>query len=464
MRKVCFIRRVLTMELTDRKPLLFTNKALALMVIPEMLSGLLAIVAGLVDSIMVSSAGEAAVSAVSLVDTINLLFITAIAGMANGGSVVTSQCIGGKDYKRACTSVNQLFYLATAVAIGLMAVLLCFRNQVLGLVYGQLEADVFQNASTYFLFTLVGYPFFAMGASSTSVLRSQRKNRQAVTVVIAMNIFNVIGNAVLIYGFHMGVAGAAIATSLSRVLYAGWGMWFAHRKELPAHFENLLKFRLDKDMLRRVFRIGITTSTENSLFHLGKVLISGLLASFGTVAIAAYSASYTINNIGWTIIIAFGTVMLTTVGQCIGAGEIEQAKLNMKKLVGAATVVLLVAFSGIYFFRGTLARMYDFEPETLKMTAYYTGIGALASLLSLYSFSFTPASGFRAAGDIRFTMIFSGACMFVCRVGMSFVAYWIKPDLGPLCIYIGMWADWAVRTVVNIVRFYSGKWIHKRLV
>lgn len=452
------------MELTQRKPLLFTNKMLVAMVIPEMLSGILAILAGLVDSIMVSSAGEAAVSAVSLVDTINLLFITAFTGMANGGSVITSQYIGSRNYKKACVSTNQLFYLATAVAVGLMLILLCFRNQVLGLVYGRLEADVFSNASTYFLFTLLGFPFFAMGASSTAVLRSQRKNRQAVAVVIIMNIFNVIGNAILIYGFHMGVAGAAIATSLSRIIYAALGMWFAHKPSLTAHFEELYKFRLDKDVLRRVFRIGITNGTENSLFHVGKVLISGLLATFGTVSIAAYSASYTINNIGWTVIISFSTVMLTAVGQCIGAGEVEQAKLNMKKLAGAATVVMLTLFTGIYFLRGSLARLYDFESETLQLTAYYTGVGALASIFSLYSFSFTPSSGFRAAGDIRFTMIFSGTCMFVCRVGCSFLAFWIKPELGPLCIYIGMWADWAVRTVVNIVRFYSGKWIHKRLV
>lgn len=452
------------MELTERRPLLFTNKALAAMAIPEMLSGILAIVAGLVDSVMVSAAGEAAVSAVSLVDTINLLFITAFTGMANGGSVITSQYIGSRDYKKACVSANQLLYLATAVATGLMAVLLCFREPVLRLVYGQLEQDVFRNASTYFLFTLLGFPFFAMGASATAVLRAQRKNRQAVTVAITYNVLNVIGNAILIYGFHLGVAGAAISTSLSRVVYAALGLWFAHKKSLPAHFEGLLKFRLDKDVLRRVFRIGITNGTENSLFHVGKVLISGLLATFGTVAIAAYSASYTLCNIGWVIVSSFGTVMLTVVGQCVGAGETEQAKLNMKKLVGAATVIMLVLFSGIFFLRDYMVRLYDFEAETLKMAAYYTAVGALASVTSLYSFSFVPASGFRAAGDIRFTMIFSAACMFVCRVGFSFVAYWIKPELGPLCIYIGMWADWAARTVVNIVRYRSGKWLHKRLV
>ena len=452
------------MELKERKPLLFTNKALTGMVITEMLASVLAIVAGLVDSVMVSSAGEAAVSAVSLVDTVNLLFITAFTGMANGGSVITSQYVGSRNSKQACTSANQLLYLATAVATGLMAVLLCFREPVLRLVYGQLEAGVFSNASTYFLFTLLGYPFFAMGASATAVLRSVRKNRQAVATAVIFNILNVIGNAILIYGFHMGVAGAAIATSLSRVAYAAIGLKLAHNKSLPAYFADVLKFRLDKDILRRVFRIGIANGTENSLFHIGKVLISGLLATFGTVAIAAYSASYTINNIGWTILGAFNTTLLPVIGQCVGAKEIDQAKLNMKKVVGAATAVMAALFAGIYFFRGGLVRLYDFEEETLKLTAYYTGVGAIASIVSLYSFSFVPSTGFRAAGDIRFTMIFSSTCMFVCRVGLSFVAYWVRPELGPLCIYIGMWADWFARSIVNIIRYRSGKWLHKRLV
>lgn len=452
------------MELVQRKPLLFTNKTLVTMVIPIVLDALLAIVAGLVDSAMVSSAGEAAVSAVSLVDSLNLLFITAFVGLSTGGSVITSQSVGSRNYKQACVSANQLLYLATAVATGLMAVLLCFREPVLRLVYGQLEKDVFQNANTYFMFTLLGYPFFAIGASSAAVLRSMGKNRQAVSITVTYNILNVIGNAILIYGFHMGVAGAAISTTCSRMVYAALGLRLAHNKALQAHFENVLKFRIDWDIMKRVFRIGVANGTENCLFHVGKVLISSLLATFGTVAIAAYSTSYALNNIGWTIISSFGTVMLTVVGQCIGAGEVEQAKLNMKKLVGAATVVAAVLFSGILLLRGTLVQLYDFDGETLKMAAYYTGMGAIASLVSLYSFSFVPASGFRAAGDIQFTMIFSGTCMFVCRVGCCFVAYWLRPELGPICIYIGMWADWFARSLVNIFRYRSGKWIHKRLV
>ena len=452
------------MELTERKPLLFTNKALVALVIPIILEAILSIVAGTVDSAMVSSAGEAAVSAVSLVDSINLLFLTVFLGFINGGSVITSQYIGKRDNKQACVTTNQILYLSTAVATAFMVVLVCLHKPFLRLIYTDLEPIVFQNCCTYFVITLLGYPFFSMGATSTVTLRAMGRTRQAVVVTTAYNVLNVIGNTVLIYGFHMGVAGAALATTISRVVYAAVGLWLGHNKSLPAHLEKVLKFRLDFDVLRRVFRIGIVNGTENGMFHVGKIMISSLLSTFGTVAIAAYSTSFTLNNIGWTIVSGFSTAMLPVVGQCIGAGEEEQAKLNIKKLVGAGTVVMLVVFSGIFFFRDALVRIYDFEEETLKLAAYYTAVCAIASVGSLYSFSFAPASGFRAAGDIRFTMIMSTTSMFAFRVGMCFVVDAIWPAAGPMAIFIGMWADWAFRSIVNIFRYRSGKWIHKRLV
>ncbi len=452
------------MELTERKPPMFTNKALAALVIPIILDSILGIVAGVVDSAMVSSAGEAAVSAVSLVDTINLLFIAMFSGISSGGSVVTSQYVGKKDHKQACVSANQILYLATAVATGFMVMLLCLHKPLLRLVYKDLAPDVFQNACTYFLFTLLGYPFFAMGTSAGAVLRSMGRNRQAVSISVAYNILNMIGNAVLIYGFHMGVAGAAISTTCSRMVYAALGLWLAHNKSLPAHFGNLLKIKVDKDVLGRVIRIGISAGTENGLFHVGKILISSLLSTFGTVAIAAYSAAYTLNNIGWTVIGSFGIALLPVVGQCVGAGELEQAKRNIKKVVGAATVVMLVLCSAIFFLRNTLVQIYDFEQETLELSARYTGVGAGAALLSLYSFSFVPANGFRAAGEVRFTMIFSVVSMFVFRVGLCYVVNALFPTAGPLCLYIGMWADWTCRTVVSMIRYRSGRWLRMRVI
>ena len=434
------------------------------MTIPIILDSLLAIVAGMVDSAMVSSAGEAAVSAVSLVDAINLLFITIFSGMANGGSVVTSQYIGKRDYKHASVSANQLLYICTAISICLMAVLLCLRDPLLRLIYGTIEEDVFTNCKVYFLFTLLGYPFVAIGSSAGAVLRSMGKNRQAVSITILYNILNVIGNAVLIYGCKLGVAGAAISTTVSRVAYAGLGLWLAHNKQLPARFENILKFRLDFDVMRRVVRIGAVNGMDNSVFYVGKILITSLISTLGTVAIAANSVANTINNIGWTIVGSFGFVLLPVVGQCVGAGQPEQAKQNVKKLLSAATVIMVTLFTTVFLLRNQLVRIFDFEEAAMKASAYYTGVMALSSIFSFYSFAFVPNHAFRAAGDMRYPSMLTLSSMFVFRVGLSYVLYWIFPDIGLMCVCIAQWADWFFRAVMNVIHYTSGKWLKKCLV
>lgn len=452
------------METLQKRPPLFTNKMLVSMTIPIILDALLTIAAGMVDSAMVSSAGEAAVSAVSLVDAINLLFLTAFSGIAIGGSVVTSQYIGKRDYKNATVSANQLLYAASALSVVMTVILLCLHVPLLRLIYGKIEADVFENARVYFAITLVGYPFSAIGNSSAAVLRSMGKTRQAVTITVAFNIVNVIGNATLIYGFNMGVAGAAISTTISRMVYAFSGLWLAHNKKLPAHFDKLLKFHLDFPVMRRVLQIGVVNGMENSLFYIGKILISSLLSTFGTIAIAANSVSNTINNIGWTIVGSFGTVLLPVVGQCIGAGEPEQAKRNMKKILTAATVFTYTMFATVFLLRNQLVHLFDFGEEALQASAYYTGMLALFSMASVYSFAFVPNSAFRAAGDIRYTSTVSISSMFAFRVAMVYVLNWLFPNAGLLCVNIGMWADWTFRSVMNLIHYRRGKWLKKSLV
>jgi len=452
------------MEVTEPRPPLFSNKALVSLIIPIAVDALLSIIAGMVDSAMVSSAGEAAVSAVSLVDSINILFISLFASIAVGGSVVTTQYVGSRNYKDGCTSANQLFYVATAVATVVMLLLLWLKEPILHLVYGHIEADVFRNAVTYFSITLMGYPFSAMGNSCTAVLRSMGKNRQAVTASITFNVVNVIGNAILIYGFHMGVAGAAISTTFSRFVYFVLGICMTHRKSLPVHFEKLFHIRLDFGIMRRVLRIGLTNGMESALFHVGKILISSLVSSFGTVFIAANSVSFTINNIGWTIVGSFGTTLLTVVGQCIGADQPEQAKTYTKKLLAAATATMVVMFSCVFLLRHRLVMLFDFGPEALETCAYYTGVSAIFSICTLYSFSFVPMNAFRAAGDVQYAVTLSITSMFAFRVASCYVINAIFPQLGLMCVYVGMGLDWLFRSVMNIRRFYSGKWLHKKVI
>lgn len=452
------------MAAIEKRPLMFSNKALVSMTIPVMLSSILSIVAGMVDSAMVSSSGPAAVSAVSLVDAINILCITIFSGMASGGGVIMSQYIGHRDYKQARATANQIVYIVASMATVVMLVLLCLQEPVLRLIYGNLDADVFENCKTYFFLTLWGYPFSAIGESSVYVLRSMGKNRQAAVCTISFNVVNVIGNSILIFGFGMGVAGAAIATTASRITYAIMGLWMANNKNLPARFEKLLKFRLDFHIIRRVVRIGSASSLEFGLFYGGRILITSLIATFGTVMITANSVANTLNNVGWVIVGSFGTALMPVIGQCIGADEKEQAKYYMKKMVGAGTVAMFVLFSSVYLLRHQLVRLYDFDEATLEACAYYTGIHALFSMGAFYSLAFAPVSGFRAAGDVRYATVLSIVSMFTFRVVLSYLLNYLFPGLGLMCVMIGAAVDWSVRSVCNIIRYRSGKWLYKRVI
>ncbi len=452
------------MAAIEKRPLMFTNKALVAMTIPVILDALLSIIAGMVDSAMVSSAGPAAVSAVSLVDAINVLFITIFSGMASGGGVIISQYIGHRDYKQAKDSANQMVYVSVAMALLFMGLLLCSQEAVLRLIYGSIEQDVFENCKTYFFITLWGYPFSAVGGASVYVLRAMGKNRQSAICTISFNVVNVIGNAILIYGFGMGVAGAAIATTLSRVTYAVMGIWMAGNKKLTVHYDKLLKIRLDFGIIRRIVRIGFASSLEFGLFYGGRILITSLVATFGTAMITANSVASTINNIGWAIVGAFGTAMMPVVGQCIGADEKEQAKYYMKKMAGAGTLAMLILFSATFLLRHQLVRMYKLDQETLDICAYYVGVYAVFAICAMYSLAFAPVSGFRAAGDVRYAAALAIFSMFTFRVALAYVLNAIFPSLGLMCVCIGMAVDWVCRSVMNVIRYRSGKWLYKRVI
>lgn len=451
------------METQKTRAPLFTNRALVNLAVPITLNSLMAIFMGMADSVMVSSAGAAAVSAVSLVDAINNVFTTAFDAIPIGGSIVTSQYIGARQYEKAKESIRQILYSGVVIAVLCMVVLLCLRGQVLNLIYGTIEQDVFDNAMVYFTITLLSFPFMVVGCTSTATLRAMAKNREAVTITISVNLLNVVGNAVLIYGFHLGVAGAALSTAFARIVWCVWGVLALRSRKLPIRLEKVFPVRVRWDAMKRVLRVGVTNGFENALFYIGRLAVSSLVASLGTIYIAAYSLASSLNNFGWTMVAAFTTTSMTVVGQCIGAGEKEQAKQNAKKLLTAGTVMMLVCFSLVAIFSPQLVRLYKLTPEELEVAARYTRFAALLTIATGYSMSFVPMGVFRAAGDIRYPMVVTTSTMFVFRVGLSYVLC-DGLGMGLDGVWLGMAADWLCRTILNSIHFKQGKWLHKKLI
>lgn len=252
--------------------MLFTRKDLTRIFLPLLLEQILAVTVGMFDSMMVSSAGEAAVSGVSLVDSINILLSNIFAALATGGAVVCSQFLGRRDHDSARTSAKQLYYVVFFVSSAIMAIALLFRSSLLSLIFGKIEADVMGHAQIYFLFTALSYPFLAVYNGGAAIFRAIGNSKISLYVSLGMNVVNIAGNAILIYGFGLGAAGAAIATLFSRILGAWVMLALSHNKANPIYVENLFRVRLNFPIIRNILHIGVPSGMENGMFQFGKLL------------------------------------------------------------------------------------------------------------------------------------------------------------------------------------------------
>ena len=439
--------------------MLFSRKDLTRIFLPLLLEQILAVTVGMFDSMMVSSAGEAAVSGVSLVDSINILLSNIFAALATGGAVVCSQFLGRRDYSSARKSAKQLYYVVFFVSTAIMAVALLLRRPLLSLIFGKIEADVMGHAQIYFLFTALSYPFLAVYNGGAAIFRALGNSKISLYVSFGMNVVNIAGNAILIYGFGLGAAGAAIATLFSRILGAIVMLVLSYNKENPIYVEKLFRVRLNFPLIRNILHIGVPSGMENGMFQFGKLLTQSLVSTFGTAAIAANAVAHTLSSFEYAAGGAVGLTMIAVIGRCVGAGEKEQAKQYVKKLMGVAYAVMLVAAFLLTLFAKPIIGVYKLSAEsgaTALTLIFLHNIFAA----TVWPLAFSLPNSFRAASDVRYPMIVSVLSMWICRVALSYVfALWL--DLGVLGVWVAMMADWVVRAAFFAARFISGKWLTK---
>lgn len=247
---------------------MFTRRQIYQLMLPLIIEQLLTVTVGIADSMMVSVAGEAAVSGVSLVDAINNLVLSVLAALATGGAVVCSQYLGKKDKDSACQAANQLVLTTTTIALAIMLILLIGGRHLLRLIFGATEDSVMNQAVTYCVIIVFTYLFMAIYNSAAALLRSMGNSRVSMLVSLLMNLINIAGNAILIFGLNMGVAGAAIATVISRIVGSFLLLGMAHQKRYEVHVSGLYRVRPHWQMIRRILYIGIPTGLENGIFQL----------------------------------------------------------------------------------------------------------------------------------------------------------------------------------------------------
>lgn len=439
-----------------KNPLRFSNAALVRLLVPLVLEQLLSVTVGMADTMMVSSCGEAAVSGIALVDQINILLIQVFAALATGGAVVASQYLGRSDNASASRAAKQLLWLTAILATVLSAAALLGNRGILRFVFGSVEENVMTNAMTYFWLTALSYPFLGLYNAGAALFRSMGNSKVSLNVSLIMNVINIFGNAVLIFGFGMGVAGAAVSTLVSRIVAGLVMVALLRSPQNPIRLKNLLHPQFSAAMLKSIFGIGVPSGLENGMFQIGKLLVASLVASFGTTAIAANAVTNSIA--GFTNVPggAVGLAMIAVVGQCVGAKDYEQARYYIKKLMMISYAGMALLSVIVYFAAPGLLRIYSLTPDTTALSLFVLRYNCVCSAL-VWVPSFTMPNALRAAGDAKYTMAVSMGSMWLFRVALSYVLG-AGCGLGFFGVWMAMTIDWLVRGVFFVLRYRSGKW------
>lgn len=441
---------------------LFSNRDLRILLIPLVIEQILNALMGTVDTMMVSNVSSSAISAVSLVDSINVLVIQVFSALAAGGTIICSQYMGQKDIKNATKTAQQLVMIVTVISVIITAICVVGQVPILRLVFGQVEASVMRDSEIYFLYTALSFPFIGIFNAGSSVFRAQENTRLPMVVSVISNVMNVMGNAILIFGFHMGVAGAAISTLVSRVFCAVVIMWYLRMPRQEIVVRDYLKIRPHGKRIKMLLAVGIPTGIENGMFQFGKLAIQSTVSTLGTAAIAAQAMTNILENMNGIAAMGIGIGLMTIVGECIGAGRRDEAIYYTKKLSWIAEVVVVVSCILVYLLAEGITKVGGMEPESAKLCLFMMGWITVVKPL-VWVLAFIPAYGMRAAGDVKFSMILSCISMWICRVSLCIFLCRVM-GFGPIAVWIGMFTDWTVRGIVYMIRFHNRKWMDHQVI
>lgn len=440
----------------------FTNKELRNMILPLIMEQLLVMLVGIADTVVVSYVSEAAVSGVSLVNSFNTIFIYLFTALASGGAVLVSQYIGNRAMGEASETASQLLMISTLFSVGIMVFALVFNEALLRLMFGKVDPEVMDACVTYLRISAYSYPALAVYNAGAALYRSLGKTGLTMNISIIANIINVVGNVIGVFYLDAGVAGVAYPSLISRAFSAVVISWFCFRGSNPVRYTWRWICRWNGRLLGAMMGIAVPNGIENGIFQLIKVALSSIVALFGTYQIAANGIAQSIWSLAALIGTSMGPVFITVIGQCMGAGDPEQAEWYFKKLL-KQTIVLSVLWNGLILAATPLIlRGYEVTAETGRLVLWLVLIHNLFNSLA-FPFSGPLSNGLRGAGDVRFTMYVSVGSTILGRLVFSVVlGIWL--GLGVIGIALAMCLDWVIRAVVFWWRIKRGTWKQFRLV
>lgn len=446
---------------------MFSNKDLKNLIIPLFLEQLLTILVGLADTFVISFVSEAAVSGVSLVNSFNTIFIFLFTALASGGAVIVSQYIGrqsidGKKMAEAGEAASQLLMVSSVFSAGIVILLLLFGRPILGLIFGRVEKDVMEACVTYLRISAYSYPALAIYNAGAALYRSIGKTSVTMYIAVVSNVINVVGNLIGVFVLHAGVAGVAYPSLMARMFSAAAVTVLCFRKINGVYYTKQWLCRWNAGLLKRILGIAVPNGVEQGIFQFVKVALSSIVALFGTYQIAANGIAQSIWSLAALVCVTMGPVFITVVGQCMGAGDTGQAEYYFHKLLKVTLLFSVVWNMAVFALTPVIMPFFDVAPETRSLTVWLVLIHNVFNCIA-FPFADPLGKGLRAAGDIKFTVVWSVVTTIGVRL-LASVLLAIVFGMGVIGIALAMSFDWCVRAVAFYIRFRGGKWKKYQLI
>lgn len=441
----------------------FSWREIIALIIPLIIEQALGILIGMADTMMVSSSGESAVSAVSIIDNLSALLTTAFSSFATGGAVVVSQYLGAKQYDKARDTARNLVYLALGLSLAIIIILIPFRRHVIDVIYGMITPEVRVHAMDYLLYIALSYPFLALYSAFSALSRSEKKSTRTMVVSTLMNIMNVGGNALLIYGLGMAAKGAAISSLIARATGAMIMLLLMLRKKEILNVRGLLtKFAVSAELIRRILKIAIPAAIEGSLFNIGKLVLMRLIASLGTSATAIHAVICNFNSFSTIPGNGINLSIMTIVGQCRGRNNFRDVKYYTRKLIALMYISNFITALPLFIFAPRIIGFYGLESASASAALPIARCCVIACM-AIWPLSFGPPQMLEACGDVKFNLIAAIISIWIFRIGGAY--FMVKClRMGVEAIWYGMYADWCVRGIIFTGRILSGKWKDKKVI
>lgn len=418
---------------------------------------------GMVDMIMLGNFGDNATSAagiasVGITNQLTLIGLSLVQALSIGATAMIARYIGGHREDRVESVVKHIILLTQIfLAIPIVILSISFAPGIMKFLGAQ--GDTIAIGTIYFRVIMLGFLFQAFNFAIFASLRGVGDTKTPMKINILVNLLNVIGNLVLIYGLlgfpAMGVTGAGISTALSQVIATVLSLRYIFKKDSTIHINLKEKFKIQKDIIYNLIKIGLPASLEQIALRLGVLLFIKIVASLGTVAYATHQIAINILSLSFTPGQAFGIAASTLTGKSLGGNDSLLAEKYIKTCSKIGSLVSAFIAAIFFFFGKAIASLYSNDPQVIEQAGQILKL--IAFIQPFQSSSLIVAGGLRGAGDTIFTLVSSFIGILIIRVALAYY-FVIVIQTGLIGAWIAILIDQFIRWILVNYRFRTGKW------